>query len=198
MNILELETSLFLGKGRERACYIHPEDHKKVVKVVYRLDQKLNQNEMEYKYIKYLHKNGVNFSHLTDCYGCINTNLGLGYIFDRVLDYDGKQSESFKFMVLNSLLSQDEELKLLEELKKYLFKNNIIFVDIALSNILCKKINQKSYKLILTDGIGGKRNGFKAMLYQYSKIYTKYKIIKQWNKLILRYRKVSSKRCMSI
>lgn len=192
--MLQLTTNLLLGKGRERECYIHPEDYTKVIKVVYRSDQNLNQNEMEYKYIRYLHKNQVEFSHLTDCYGYINTNLGKGYIFDRVLDYNGQQSKSFKFMVLNSLFTPDEELILINELKEYIFTNNIIFVDIALSNILCKKLDDKTYKLILTDGIGGKRDGFKAMLYQYSKIFTKYKISKQWNKFLERYKKVSSMR----
>lgn len=194
MNILKLDTNLLLGKGRERECYIHPNDYTKVIKVVYRPDQNLNQNEMEYKYIQYLHKNKIDFSHLTDCYGHVNTNLGPGYIFDRVLDYTCEQSKSFKFMVLNSFLTQEEELILINELKEYIFKNNIIFVDIALSNVLCKKINETSYKLILTDGIGGKRDGFKALLYQYSQLFTRYKVIKQWNKFLKRYEKVSSMR----
>ena len=192
MNLIKLDESLYLGKGRERKCYVHPHDFQKVIKVVYRKDQGLNQNEMEYSYIQYLKKNKREFSNITNCYGFVNTNIGKGFVFDRVLDFDNTQSKSFKELVLNSFFSKDEELKLIEDLKQYIFKNNIIFVDIALSNILCKKIDKNTYKLILTDGIGGKRYGLKSKLYQYSKVFTKYKVIKQWKKFLKRYEKVSS------
>lgn len=194
MKHIDLKEKLYLGKGRERRCYVHPNDYKKVIKIVYRKDQKLNQNEMEFKYIQYLHKNDIDFNHLTNCYGSIHTNLGTGFIFDRVLDFDNNQSQSFKDMVLNYTLTKDIEKQLILELKKYIFKNNILFVDIALSNILCQKTDDNKYKLIITDGIGGKRDGLKSKLYRYSKIFTRYKVKKQWGKFLKRYEKVSSMR----
>ena len=186
-NKLLLVDSLYLGKGRERKCFIHPLDEKKVIKIVYREDQKLNQNEMEYEYIKFLHKKNINFLHLTNCYGSIETNLGIGYIFDRVVNYDGKTPKSFKYLVMNHILEEKKELELIEELKKYIFENNILFVDIALSNILCQEYEKNKYRLILTDGIGGKRKGLKSKLYYYSKLFTKYKVKKQWKKFLKRY-----------
>ncbi|PWE24291.1 YrbL family protein, partial [Aliarcobacter skirrowii] len=42
----------FIAKGLERACYIHPEDETKVIKIVYsKQGIKNNQNEVEYMYI---------------------------------------------------------------------------------------------------------------------------------------------------
>lgn len=185
-----LEEKNLLGKGRERACYINPNDNTKVIKVVYRTSQKLNQNELESEYLKFLEKKKIPLHHLSKCYGFLDTNLGKGYIFDRVLDYTGKGSISFKDMVLNEVLSSKVEKELLEELKDYLLKNNIIFVDIALSNIFCQEVSSNHYKLIISDGIGGKRTGLKSKLYLYFSLFTKYKVNKQWKKLFARYYKV--------
>lgn len=185
-----LDKKNYLGKGRERACYIHPNDEKKVIKVVYNSSDKLNQNELEYEYLSFLEKKNISFTHLSKCYGFIQTNLGKGYIFDRILDYTNNGSISFKNFVLNGILSPRVEKELLEELKKYLLENNIVFVDIALSNIFCQEVSKGKYKLIITDGIGGKRTGLKSKLYLYFNLFTKYKVNKQWKKLFSRYKKV--------
>lgn len=190
MGFLNLKESDYLGKGRERACYIHPEDNDKVIKVVYKSSENLNQNQLEHNYLSFLEKKGVSFSHLSKCFGFIQTNLGEGYIFNRIKDFDGKTSKSFKYMVLNGVLSPNLEIELLNELKRYLIDNNIIFVDIALSNIFCQEVSVNKYKLIITDGIGGKRTGLKSKLYLYSKLFTKYKVKKQLKRLEKRYQKV--------
>lgn len=190
MSFINLKKEYYLGKGRERACYLHPNDDSKVIKVVYKPLENLNQNELEYEYLEFLEKKGVSFSHLSKCYGKTQTNLGEGYIFERVKDYTGETSISFKNVVMNGLLTKKLEIELLNELKEYLLKNNIIFVDIALSNVFCQKICKDKYKLVLTDGIGGKRIGLKAKLYLYSSLFTKYKVKKQLKKLDARYKKV--------
>lgn len=190
MSKIELNDELLLGKGRERAAYLHPLDNSKVIKVVHAIDEKLNQNELEYDYLRYLERKKVPFSHLTKCYGFVNTNKGKGYVFDRVKDYNGKTSKSFKELVLNEGLSKENELELISQLKDYLFKNNILFIDIALSNVFCQEFKKGKHKLILTDGIGGKRIGLKAKLYQYSRLFTKYKVLKQWGKFIDKYNTV--------
>lgn len=192
-NVLILTDDLYLGKGRERAGYLHPNDEAKILKIVHSPLENLNQNELEYDYIKFLEKKHIPLTHLCKCYGSIKTNLGKAYIFDRVKDYNGKTSISFKDIVLKNTLSKDIELELISELKKYIFKYNILFIDIALSNILCQEIEKRKYKLILTDGIGGKRPGLKTKLYQHSKLFTKYKVIKQWDKFIDKYNIVIKK-----
>ncbi|MGB7401958.1 MAG: YrbL family protein [Arcobacter sp.] len=190
MDFINLKESDYLGKGRERACYVHPEDNDKVIKVVYKSSENLNQNKLEYNYLNFLEKEKVPFSHLSKCFGSLQTNLGEGYIFKRIKDFDGKTSKSFKYMVLNGVLNPNLEIKLLNELKNYLLKNSIIFVDIALSNVFCQEVSENNYKLIITDGIGGKRTGFKSKLYLYSKLFRKYKVIKQLKRLDKRYLKV--------
>ena len=69
MEIVELNDDFFLSKGSERSVYIHPNDKSKVIKILYNQKSKNNQNEMEYKYYKYLEIKQVSFEHITNCYG---------------------------------------------------------------------------------------------------------------------------------
>ncbi|WP_052502698.1 YrbL family protein [Halarcobacter anaerophilus] len=187
--ICKINDDLLIAKGGERACYIHPEDNTKVIKILYTQGIHNNQNRLEYIYMNYLKKKEKNLSHLTNCYGFIKTDKGEGLVFDRVLNYDKTPAKSFRYMVANKILSLEEQKILINELKEYLEKNQILFVDTSLTNIFCPEIKKGKYKLIIVDGIGAKRMGIKFWFYQKSKIYTKYKIKRQWAKFMQMYKK---------
>lgn len=189
MDKVSLDSTFHIAKGGERDCYLHPNDNKKVIKVLHKKGEHNNQNELEYKYMTFLKKRTTDLAHLTDCYGFIDTNYGKGLIFDRVLDFDGVASKSFRYYLANKIIPFKEQEFLLSELKKYLEKNLILFVDTSLTNIFCQRISECSYKLIIVDGLGAKRTGMKFVLYKVSKLYTKYKIKRQWEKLIKMYKK---------
>ncbi|RXI28674.1 YrbL family protein [Aliarcobacter trophiarum] len=185
-----LTEEFLVARGGERDCYIHPLDSTKVIKVLY-INNKINrnQNTLEYKYFKFLEKQNVPLSHITKCYGYIDTDLGEGLIFDRVYDYDGKTSMTFLDIIIKNRLTKDVRDKMVEELKEYLFKYNILFVDIALYNVLCCEYEKDRYKLVIIDGLGGRRVGIKFFLYLNSKIFTKYKIRKSWKRFLVGYNK---------
>lgn len=185
-----LTESLLIAKGGERDCYIHPNDESKVIKIVHKKEEHNNQNKLEYLYMNYLKKRkNIDLSQITNCYGYVNTNLGEGLVFDRVLDNDGTPSKSFRYYLANKLIPLDEQKELIAELKEYLEKNLILFVDTSLTNIFCPKISENRYKLVIVDGLGAKRTGIKFTLYKISKIYTKYKIKRQWDKFMKMYEK---------
>lgn len=92
-------------------------------------------------------------------------------------------------MVANKILTLKEQKKLIEELKQYLEKNLILFVDTSLTNLFCQEIQKDKYKIIIVDGLGSKRMGFKFWLYRNFKGYTKYKIKRQWAKFMKMYEK---------
>lgn len=194
MDYINLTKEFFIAKGGERECYIHPKDNSKVVKIIHRKGKNNEQNQLEYKYTNFLKSKNRSFEHITKCYGFVDTNLGKGLVFDRVLDYTNDQSKSFKEYVLNSSLPIDTEKKLIEELKNYIFSNDILFIDVDLSNLFCKEYEKGKYKLIIIDGLGARRIGFRFSLYLKSKIFTKYKMKKQWKKFWQNYLKYSSQR----
>jgi hypothetical protein len=177
-----------LAKGGERACYIYPSDNTKVIKTIFAQGLHNNQNELEYTYMQYLERKGVDLSHITKCFGFVDTNIGKGLVYDRVIDFDNTPSKSFRYYVANKLLSQEAQEKLIEELRIYLNKNLILFVDTSLTNLFCKQYEKDKFRLIIIDGLGAKRTGVKFWLYRNSKIYTKYKIQRQWEKFIKMYK----------
>ncbi len=185
--MIELNKSLYIAKGAERECYIHPDDTSKLLKVEYNNSIDRNQNKLDIYYYTYLKKQNVSFSHIPKYYGTIETNKGDAVIYDSIKNYDNSVSKSFEEIIGEKKLSTLEEKQLLEELQTYLLTNLIVFGDVVLSNILCQEVSPNHYKLIIIDGLGGRRFGWKLWLHIHSKFYTKFRIAKQWKKLIKNY-----------
>ncbi|RXJ81196.1 YrbL family protein [Arcobacter sp. F2176] len=186
-----LKEEYFLSKGGERNCYINPNDKSKVIKIVHRQEKHNEQNKLEYKYYNYLQKNNISLKYLSKCFGFIDTNLGKGLVFERILDFDETPSVSFKFYLEEKLLDRLSEKKLINDLKDYLFENDILFIDVDLSNVFCQKISKNKYKLVIIDGLGARRLNWRFYLYLFSKKFTRYKIKKQWKKFYNNYLKYS-------
>lgn len=187
----------FIARGGERDCYQHPLDSTKVIKVMYEKDGVYayggNRNNLEYTYYTFLERSKISFSNIARCYNFVETNLGLGLVFDKVCDYNGNISIAFSRLIRQNKFDKEFELLLIEELKEYIFKNDILFIDNGLQNILCCEYEKNKYKLIIIDGLGAKREGLKFWLYLNSKIYTKYKVKRQWQKFIEKYQEFKDK-----
>lgn len=180
-----LSKELLIDRGGERDCFNHPLDSKKVIKILHKKDEiHRNQNELEYRYLSFLEANKVPFTHISKCFGYVDTNLGQGLVFNKICNYSGEISISFRNMIMQGLLDYKTQDILIKEFKEYLFKNNILFVDCGLHNILVQEYEKNSYKLVIIDGLGGRRIGWKFYLYLKSKMFTKYKIMKQWQKFL--------------
>jgi hypothetical protein len=178
-----------IAKGSERACYLDPTNNSNVIKIIYSEGSHNQQNELEYIYMNYLKKNNKNLSSITQCYGYVETNLGQGLVFDRVLDFDLTPAKSFRYYISKKIISISLQGKLLRDLQEYLEQNGILFVDTSLTNIFCQRISDEEYKLIIVDGLGAKRMGIKFWLYRHFPLYSKYKMKRQWSKLIKMYEK---------
>ena len=188
-NILKLDEKNLIAQGSERSCYIHPENTQKLIKVIYIKENDNEQNRVEEIYMNYLTQKKVDLTHLAKYYGKIKTIHGDALVYERIMDYDNNPSKSFRYYIAKELLSLSKQQELLNELRNYLKKNSILFIDTSLTNIFCKKIDKENYKLIIVDGLGAKRLGLKFWLYRHCKVYTKYKISRQWKKLISMYNK---------
>ena len=186
--MINLTKSDLIAKGSERECYLYPGDNEKIIKIIYSKGKHNQQNHLEYIYMQYLLKKNKDLSLLTKCYGYVKTNLGDGLVFDRVLDFDLTPSKSFRYYIANKLISVEYQQQLLNHLQDYLEKNGILFIDTSLTNIFCKKITSNEYQLIIVDGLGAKRMGLKFWLYRNLQPYAKYKMKRQWQKLMRMYK----------
>jgi len=189
MNKLKLDKSLLLGKGHERLCYIHPEDNTKVIKIAHKELDSRNQNKVESIYYEYLYRTNADLSHIALCYGYVMANDREGLVFDRVLNSDKSIPLTFAEAIKSETISKEYAKLLLDDLKGYLRKNNIIFADVGLDNIMCSKQDNDEYKLVIVDGLGSRRPGLKLWLYTHIPLYAQYKIRIQWNKVIANFNK---------
>lgn len=185
MSKIHLNEDYFIAKGGEKKCFIHPNDNTKVIKVVY---NKSKIGVLEDIYMRFLQKRNIDFYHLPKYYGKVDTNLGDGFVYERILNYDSSEAKSLRYYIANRVISYDLQKKLIDELGLYLEKNNILFVDNHSSNIFCQKLSSDDYRLIVIDGLGAKRLGFKFYLYLCSVMFTKYKVHKQWKRFLGQYK----------
>ena len=154
MQIINLNADRdLIGKGKERKCYVHPENPNKAIKIS--SGPVTKQTDRELKFYRSLSRRPkLSFKHIPCYYGEINTNLGPGQMFDLIRDYDGQVSRSLLWY-LQQGYSLDFFKKDLTRLFEYLVANQLIFNhDMYSGNILFKKKSADKGRLVIIDGLG--------------------------------------------
>lgn len=151
--IVNLTDELYIEKGTNRACYLHPLDNKKCIKVTISGDH--SESKKEVKYYKYLMKKKISFSNIAKYYGKVNTNLGEGDIFELIQDFDGRISKRLSYYLEDEQITRKiiNPAFLLQNLFLYIKENNIHIQDLNTKNILYQKVNEEEAKLMVIDGI---------------------------------------------
>lgn len=145
---------LVVGVGRHRACYIHPEDASKCIKVVHNPGEHAFQEiKRELAYYKHLESYLKDWSGLPRFYGEVETNLGRGFVYDRIVDFDGRPSQSIEQRYNQNNLNQlHEELsRLIDRLRRYLWDNRIVTMSIKPYNVLCHRISESEIIPVICD-----------------------------------------------
>lgn len=171
-----------IGAGTEKACYVHPYEDNKVVKVP--VGKVRLQTEREIRYYKKLQKRrNISYTHMPEFYGVVKTNLGKGYVVDMVRDYDGEISKSLEWYLRNGYTLSDFSAQL-ADLKSYFLDYSVIFNnDICEVNLLVKRLSPEQMQLVIIDGIG------EVVFIQWpNKFYTflRLKIERRWNRFLRR------------
>lgn len=152
--MVKIDKSLFIGKGAHRECYRHPEHGTLCVKVV--VSGHAKESNREKKYYRHLEKRGISWDMISRYHGDVETDMGVGAVFDLVLDEDAAISKTLG----HYLSSEDETEKYYDSLsnallrlKKYLFDNRIITMNLDPSNILCRKSASGISDLCIIDNV---------------------------------------------
>lgn len=142
-----------IGKGKERACYIHPEDPRKAIKIS--TGKVSAQSRREIKFYRKLQKRGgIVDEHIPKFYGLCETNLGQGIVVDLIRNYDGEISRPLYWYLAQGFPIEEFE-PYLDELKQSFLQNLIIFNhDLAISNLLVQKSSAVKVRLVAIDGLG--------------------------------------------
>ncbi|MGQ4879979.1 YrbL family protein [Billgrantia sp. LNSP4103-1] len=180
---ISLASATLLGKGNERLCYIHPHDETKCIKIDIKKDDRKHlpeQSLVEADYYEYLKKKDVALDHLPDCYGWVETDLGVGLVFDRIMSTTDGKSITLHEAISQLLLTKQEVQRLLDELYLYLIRNSILLSDINSGNLCVSFIGNE--KLFLVDGLGARNYDKKYFLKKKIPLLARYKTIRQWRR----------------
>ena len=142
-----------IGTGRERACYVHPEDPRLAIKMP--MGEVSDQTERDLKFYRKLKKRGIKgIPHVPDFHGLCETNLGRGIVVDLIRNYDGEISRPLNWYLAQGVPIEEFD-PFLEELKQSFLDNLIIFNhDMTIGNILFQKSSTGSAQLVAIDGLG--------------------------------------------
>lgn len=142
-----------IGKGKERACYVHPEDPRKAIKIS--TEKVSAQSRREIKFYRGLKKRGgVVDEHIPNFYGLCETNLGQGIVVDLIRNYDGEISRPLNWYLAQGFPIEEFE-PYLDELKQSFLQNLIIFNhDLTIGNLLVQKSSAIKVRLVAIDGLG--------------------------------------------
>lgn len=166
-----------IAKGTNRACYIHPEDQSKCIKVTISNDH--SESEKEAQYYRFLQAKKISWDQIARFYGNIETDLGLGYVFDLPRDYNGEVSKTLHFYLNNpESFYIDNLFDLLNSLFDYLLEHRIIVKDLNFLNILYQREDNHHGRVIIIDGLG---NSQRVLLLSRLPWYAKRKILYRWD-----------------
>ena len=146
-------TSEPIGKGRERACYVHPEDPRLAIKMP--MGEVSDQTQRDLKFYRKLKKRGIKgIPHVPDFHGMCDTNLGRGIVVDLIRNYDGEISRPLNWYLAQGVPIEEFD-QFLQELKQSFLQNLIIFNhDMTIGNLLFQKTSTASARLVAIDGLG--------------------------------------------
>jgi hypothetical protein len=153
--MLTLEPSSLIGKGLRRECFFHPQDENKCIKIVVAGDHK--ETAREQSYYQLLSKRNISWQMLARFYGNIETNRGVGAVFELIRDYNGEVSKTLQhYFTTNhkTNLNYQNLSQALPLLKQYLLNWKIVTMSLKPQNIVFKMINQSEGVPVIIDNIG--------------------------------------------
>ena len=179
---LNLTDDLFIGAGGHQATYIHPIDPTKCIKIAH--DPNDGDVKKELRYRRICRKKLENSVLVTKYYGFVETNKGLGHVFERVLDLNGQTSKDLKDFLPTEMPSA-EQLKLIRQLlldfKTDYLREKIAIVDTDITNFMVQEIAHNQYQMRIVDNIG---TPVAIPLVYYFDFAATWKSRKYWNFLV--------------
>lgn len=177
--ILQLDDTLLYGQGSHKKRFLHPHNKNLCIKIAY---NEGGQKDLirEINYIDVLKRRHKDYSILPKYFGKVNTNLGTGYVFEIIRDYNNDRTQTLEDFITDlNLFSQNYSLivRLLKELKEKLYKNEIITMVLFPENILFQKTDENNYRVRIVNDMG---SAVLIPLEYHFKYFAHTKILRRW------------------
>ena len=142
-----------IGMGKERMCFVHPDDPRLAVKVpVGDTDLQTRRDIRFYRRLE--QRGGVDCKHIPAFHGTCQTSRGDAIVVDLVRDFDGQISRPLGWYLARGF-PLEEFIPRLDEVRHSFVENLIIFNhDLNIGNLLVKKTSISRFHLVAIDGLG--------------------------------------------
>ena len=150
-----LREELFIGKGGHQATYVHPENPAMCIKIPH--DPQDGDVKKELRYRRMCAKSLENSILITKYYGTVETSKGLGYVFERVLNPDGKTSADLKDFLPTGNVPEEqcERIRgILLRFKEDYLREKIVMADTDITNFMVQQTAPEEYRIRIVDNIG--------------------------------------------
>lgn len=146
-----------LGTGRHRKCYPHPDNAQRCIKIIYNSGHGGDkETRRELNYYAQLSRRLKDWSGIPRYYGTVETDLGTGYVYDVITDFDGKPSVTLTEFAEQCRYPEDVKVlrHLLKTLRRYMETNRIVTMTLKPQNVLCRRISASEVVPVICDNIG--------------------------------------------
>ncbi len=142
-----------IGMGKERICFVHPEDPRLAIKIARNKVSEQSKREIKF-YLKLQKHDDVEDRHIPKFHGLCETNKGQGIVVDLIRNYDGEISRPLNWYLAHGFPIEEFEPHL-DELKQSFLKNLIIFNhDMTIGNLLVQRTSSSKFCMVAIDGLG--------------------------------------------
>ena len=166
--LIVLTRNYFIGKGINMAVYINPMNPSQCIKIRTR---EIRDYYLEMDYRKSRQRRRLPQSSLmVNYYGEVETNLGTGYVYERVADYDGSTSLLIHDLVQLEVLAREKRCSLKEiagtekeipcvedaivKLYEGILQDRVIVHDYSCCNFMVQFSTPTSWRIRIIDGLG--------------------------------------------
>lgn len=181
--MMQLSEGDLIAKGSMRGCYRHPEQTGLCVKVdLPKTHKPATLHEIQFlNRIRRIRRNRP-FESIAQYHGSVETNLGIGAVFELVSDTGTNEvSEIFMNLLMQDNFEEhaEEYDSALLDFRRRLLKDAVIARDLRPWNLCAQKQGDGSIKLKLIDGMGHR---YLIPIYDYLPFIARKRLLKQLDK----------------
>lgn len=159
---IQLDDSLFIGKGLHRLCYRHPSQPSRCIKTnIDNSPRSLKEIQRELRFYRFLEKSGGMAALdgvLPRYHGRVDTTRGEGHVFDLVLDADGSISRPLSHYLQNQALTAEYGERIQAAYQEFktatLREGQLITMALKPYNLLLQIKDNDRYALVIVDSLG--------------------------------------------
>ena len=179
---IDLSDAVLIGTGDHKQVFIDPADTNKCIKVLFKTPDEDMERELAYR--KSREKRRLTSKLLPTYYGMVETNLGIGYVFERVSDFDGSTSRTVE-QLFKSAAADSRFIPLVEQVmhkfKAMVLEELIVVSNVEPANFAIQKYSETNFTIRIIDNIGS--SALIPLVYYFDCV-AKYRTKKYWNRFL--------------